>query len=62
LEFQKVFQYSEKDKWDDAQLKLGLSYKSIGNRERAKDEFQKLLDHYPNSEYTQKAQQYLRQL
>lgn len=62
IEFEKIFQFSGNDKWDDAQLKLGLCYLKIGNEEKAKDEFRKLLNHYPDSEYYQKAQQYLRQL
>ena len=62
LEFQKVFQFAEKDKWDDAQIKLGICHQKMGNMDKARDEFQKLLDRYPDSEYTQRAQQYLRQL
>lgn len=62
LEFQKVFQFAENDKWDDAQIKLGICHQKMGNPDKARDEFQKLLDRYPDSEYTQRAQQYLRQL
>ncbi len=62
LEFQKVFQFEENDKWDDAQIKLGICHQKMGNLDKARDEFQKLLDRYPDSEYTQRAQQYLRQL
>lgn len=61
-EFERVFDFKGEDKWDDAQLKLGLCYLKIGNEERAREEFQKLLDHFPDTEYYQKAQQYLRQL
>ncbi|MEE9166080.1 MAG: tetratricopeptide repeat protein [Candidatus Neomarinimicrobiota bacterium] len=61
-EFGRVFEFKGGDKWDDAQLKIGLCYQRIGNTDRAKSEFQKLLDHFPDSEYYQKAQQYLRQL
>ena len=62
LEFENVFQFGEQDKWDDAQLKLGICFQRIGNFDKARDEFQKLVDHYPGSEYYQRAQQYLRQL
>ncbi len=62
LEFEKVFQFGEQDKWDDAQLKLGICFQKIGNFDKARAEFQKLVDHYPGSEYYQRAQQYLRQL
>jgi len=62
LEFQKVFEFTDSDKWDDAQLKLGICYKNMGDDRRAKEEFKKLLDYYPGSEYYQKANQYLNQL
>ena len=62
LEFEKVFQFGVQDKWDDAQLKLGICFQKIGNFDKARAEFQKLVDHYPGSEYYQRAQQYLRQL
>ena len=44
-EFQKVFEFTDSDKWDDAQLKLGICYKNMGNGRRAKEEFKKLLDY-----------------
>ncbi len=61
-EFEKVFTFSGSNKDDDSQYKLGLCYINIGNKSRAKDEFQKLLEIYPNSEYYQKSKQYLQQL
>ena len=57
-EFEKVFKYKDSNKYDDSQYKLGLCYVNIGNKSRAKDEFQKLLDLYPNSEYYQKSRQW----
>tara|TARA_A100001011_G_scaffold102316_2_gene107874 strand:+ start:67171 stop:67950 length:780 start_codon:yes stop_codon:yes gene_type:complete len=62
VEFEKVFQFTEEDKWDDAQLKLGICFQKIGNYSRARLEFEKLINHYPGSEYYKRAQQYLRQL
>jgi TolA-binding protein len=59
IEFEKVFIYSNSNKYDDTQLKLGLCYLKLGNREKARVEFQKLLDNYPDSEYIPKANQYL---
>ncbi len=59
IEFEKVFVYSNSNKYDDSQLKLGLCYLKLGNREKARVEFQKLLDNYPDSEYVPKANQYL---
>ena len=61
-EFEKVFTFTGSNKDDDSQYKLGLCYVNIGNKSRAKDEFQKLLEIYPNSEYFQKSKQYLQQL
>ena len=61
-EFEKVFKFKDSNKYDDSQYKLGLCYINIGNKSRAKDEFQKLLDLYPNSEYFQKSRQWLEKL
>ena len=62
IEFEKVFTYAGTDKDDDAQLKIGLSYQSIGNIDKARGEFQRLIDYFPGSEYYQKAKEALRQL
>jgi len=62
IEFTKVFSYNNSNKMDDAQLKLGLCYWRLGDRERARQEFERLLSDYPNSEYVQKAQQFLSRL
>ena len=61
-EFSKVFNYAGTDKDDDAQLKLGLSYQSMGSIEKAKEEFQRLIDYFPGSEYYPKAKEALRKL
>tara|TARA_Y100001970_G_C14246785_1_gene868897 strand:- start:40 stop:864 length:825 start_codon:yes stop_codon:yes gene_type:complete len=61
-EFTKVFNYAGTDKDDDAQLKLGLSYQSMGSIEKAKEEFQRLIDYFPGSEYYPKAKDSLRKL
>jgi tol-pal system protein YbgF len=62
VEFEKVFTYSDTDKYDDAQLKLGLCHLRIGHVEKAKSEFEKLLSNYPESEYVQRAKEYLARL
>jgi tol-pal system protein YbgF len=62
VEFEKVFTYSDTDKYDDAQLKLGLCHLRIGHVEKAKSEFDKLLSNYPESEYVQRAKEYLARL
>jgi tol-pal system protein YbgF len=62
VEFEKVFTYSDSDKNDDSQLKLGLCYLRIGNVDKAKSEFEKLITNYPDSEYIQRAKEYLARL
>ena len=62
VEFEKVFTYSDSDKYDDSQLKLGLCYLRIGNVEKAKSELEKLIANYPDSEYLQRAKEYLARL
>ena len=62
LEFQKVFMFNDSNKLDDSQLKLGLCYIKLGNLERAKEELNKVLDNYPDSEYVSRAQSYLGQI
>jgi TolA-binding protein len=62
VEFGKVFTYAGTDKDDDAQLKIGLAYQSIGNVQKASEEFQRLVDYFPGSEYYPKAKEALKQL
>jgi len=62
MEFEKVFVYNNSNKADAAQLKIGLCYAKLGNKERARAELQKLLSSYPNSEFISKAQTYLANL
>lgn len=59
LEFQKVFTFSESNKEPDSQLKIALCYLQMGDKVRAKEEFQRLITNYPDSEYVSKAQYYL---
>ncbi len=62
LEFNKVFMFNDSNKLDDAQLKLGLCYMQLGDKQKARSEFEKLLANYPDSEYVERAQRYLSQL
>ncbi|RMG66405.1 MAG: tetratricopeptide repeat protein [Calditrichaeota bacterium] len=62
LAFEKVFTFPQSNKNDYAQYKLGLSYYRMGKRERAREEFQRLLDNYPDSPLVEKARDYLAQL
>lgn len=61
-DFQKVFGLGDGNKSDAAQLKLGLCYLRLGDKLRAKEEFQRLLVEYPKSEFAPRAQSYLDKL
>jgi len=61
-EFRKVFDYSSQLKHDDAQIMIANSYRNLGDRDRARQEYQRLVDRYPNSDYVTFARQRLRDL
>lgn len=58
LEFQKVFAFDKPDKFDDAQLMIGLSYVRLEQTEMARSTFGEFLDTYTGSEYTGIAKRY----
>ena len=58
LELQKVFAFDAPDKFDDAQLMIGLSYVRLGQSEMARSTFGEFLDTYTGSEYTSVAKRY----
>jgi len=60
--FQKVFTFSRSNKDPDAQLKLGLCFLRMGDKVRAKQEFQKLIDNYPASDRVSIAKRYIADL
>lgn len=60
--FEKVFSFSNSNKDDAAQLKLGLCYARLDDTERAKREFEKLINNYPTSEYVSIANRLMSQL
>ena len=59
-EFEIVSSFPGTNKADDAQFKIGLCYMNIGQIDRARQEFNNLLEFYPNSEYYKRTQDYLR--
>lgn len=61
-EFEKVFLFPSSNKVDDSQLKLGLCYFRLGDKDQARAEFDRLIANYPTSEYKATAQKYLTQL
>jgi len=62
MDFEKVFTFPKSNKLDDAQFKLGLCYLRKGENQKAKEEFQRLLDVYPKSEYLRRAEGHLQTL
>jgi len=60
--FNKVFEFKNSSKADDAQLKLGMCYMKMGQTALAKTEFKKLIDRYPASEYVPRAQKFVSEL
>ena len=58
-EFEQVFTFPGTNKADDAQFKLGLCYINNGQPDKAKIEFESLIEFYPNSEYYKRSQEYL---
>lgn len=60
--FHKVFDFSFSYKKDDATLMLGRCYLKLNDPARARSYFQGLIDDYPNSEYVEKARQWLRRI
>jgi tol-pal system protein YbgF len=62
MDFEKVFTFPKSNKLDDAQFKLGLCYLRKGENQKAREEFQRLLDVYPKSEYLSRAENHLQSL
>lgn len=60
--FKRVFDHSFTDKYDDAQLKIGMTYRLMGERDNAIAAFQELLRKYPESPYAELARRYLKEL
>ncbi len=60
--FNKVFAYKRTSKGDDAQLKLGLCYLRMGKNDNAVEEFNRLINRYPASEYVPRAKKYLTEI
>lgn len=56
LDFEKVFTYANANKSDHAQFKLGKCYKRLGDKQRAREEYQRFLNNYPKSDLRSKAE------
>ena len=62
VEFNNVFTFPGTNKADDSYYKLGLCFVNIGDEISALENFQKLIQYYPESEFTKKSVQYIQQL
>jgi TolA-binding protein len=62
IDFEKVFTFTNSNKNDAAQFKLGLCYLRLGDTVKAKEEFQRLIDVYPNSEFVSRTRTHLSEL
>lgn len=62
IDFEKVFTFPKSNKNPDAQFKLGLCYVRLGDSDKAREEFQRLLDVYPDSDYVSRAKEHLQKL
>lgn len=62
MDFEKVFTYSNSNKLDYAQFKLGKCYERLGDKQRAKDEFERFLDQYPKSSLSSNAKKEIQKL
>ncbi len=60
--FEKVLTFKNSNKNDYAQYKLGLCYYQLNDREKARQEFQALVDNYQNSSLISSADKYLSKL
>ncbi len=55
IDFEKVFTFPKSNKNADAQFKLGVCYLRKGDRAKAAEELERLLNDYPNSELVERA-------
>lgn len=62
LDFEKVFSYPNANKKDHAQFKLGKCYERIGDKNRAREEYQRFLSLYPKSDLRSKAEKALQNI
>lgn len=62
IDFEKVFTFTNSNKKADAQYKLGLCYMRKGDKVKAREEFDRLIRNFPNSNYSAKAQNLLSQI
>jgi len=60
--FRRVFTRPFTDKYDDAQLKIGMTLRLMGQRDQAIAAFRELIEKYPESPYLELARRHIREL
>jgi len=60
--YKKVFAYPNSPKADAAQFKIALALQKLGQTERAKAEFRRLIERYPASDFVERAKKYVAEL
>jgi len=61
-EYKKVFTYTNSTKADAAQFQIALAHQKLGQTERSRAEFRRLIERYPASSYVERAKKYLADL
>jgi TolA-binding protein len=60
--FQKVFSFKISDKKDDSQLMIGNCYVAMGNKDKAKEAFERFLKKFPASPYLKRVKEKLEKI
>jgi tol-pal system protein YbgF len=60
--YERVLTYKGSSKADDAIFKTGVTYNKMGQQNLARQEFEKLINRYPASEYVARAKKYLEEI
>ncbi len=60
--FQKVFTFKISEKKDDSQLMIGNSYLALGNKEKAKEAFERFIKKFPASPFIKRVKEKLGKL
>jgi len=60
--YRKVFTYQNSSKADAAQFQIALAYQKLGQTEKARAEFRRLVERYPGSSYVERAKKYITEL
>ncbi|MDR2591503.1 MAG: tetratricopeptide repeat protein [Chitinispirillales bacterium] len=60
--YKKVFTYQNSSKSDAAQFQIALAYQKMGQTEKARAEFRRLVERYPASSYVERAKKYISEL